>query len=589
MSKSVSKIEFQARLKVLQELADLKATERKAKRDAQKQLAQLTNEHGVKHNSLPNVLPDASRRPSRIPASALACLQDAIPPLVCDRWVALSALQKSIRRGEIETAKQAVRTLLLTGSVAAVWNRLLVITFEDIGLGSTEALLNVVARARHKPMRLDLGSELAALDKTIAMLCEAPKDRSADLLLITAQHDPELADFRQTLNTLSLVELMPLLVDNGISLYERAAVILNLVRFDSRLRASDVEHILYSFDKLGVSRINLDSVRIAIQKTGEPICLMLPLLWLEHPETEPVTIYTSDKRDWPVHIGIPLAALDGFTRIGRQALKLFAVDCEQVDNLLSAIKPRSAALAGMRLAIFYADSSKLSIAIDWPRRQEIYGRGVMADFASAGISPRMAELLLYTVNVNLHHLNAIRCEVLDELKRQTEPQAEHQPQMRLKQQVDPQNLSTAANISEKVESSLSGLENTAEVIDEVLTSASVPSKITKAAIVDVNNSQLLHDSDEPLGNVDNIRAGNTSGTAVLSASQTQAGDATGTKDAISSDVQVENADGTPVNKHSAARNTKQTDTKIDGAGEDQRGDHSDEGAAHPDVNKSENI
>ena len=36
---------------------------------------------------------------------------DAIEPLRCDRWLALSAMQKSIRRGDGLTAQRALRTL----------------------------------------------------------------------------------------------------------------------------------------------------------------------------------------------------------------------------------------------------------------------------------------------------------------------------------------------------------------------------------------------------------------------------------------------------------------------------------------------
>ena len=36
---------------------------------------------------------------------------DAVEPLPCDRWLAASALQKAVRRGDAVTASRAVRTL----------------------------------------------------------------------------------------------------------------------------------------------------------------------------------------------------------------------------------------------------------------------------------------------------------------------------------------------------------------------------------------------------------------------------------------------------------------------------------------------
>ena len=53
-------------------------------------------------------------------AVGLGLSPDGMQPLPCDRWVAMSALQKAIRRGQVETAKRAVRTLLVTGKVEAV-------------------------------------------------------------------------------------------------------------------------------------------------------------------------------------------------------------------------------------------------------------------------------------------------------------------------------------------------------------------------------------------------------------------------------------------------------------------------------------
>jgi hypothetical protein len=68
----------------------------------------------------------------------------AIRPIVADPWVISSLLQKSIRRGETDTAQRSARTFYqLKGS--AIWRRLMVIAFEDIGIGSVEALIMTVA------------------------------------------------------------------------------------------------------------------------------------------------------------------------------------------------------------------------------------------------------------------------------------------------------------------------------------------------------------------------------------------------------------------------------------------------------------
>ena len=63
---------------------------------------------------------------------------NAIDPLRCDRWLALSAMQKSIRRGDGLTALRALRTLY-QHDPSSTWRRLLIIACEDVGIGSAPA------------------------------------------------------------------------------------------------------------------------------------------------------------------------------------------------------------------------------------------------------------------------------------------------------------------------------------------------------------------------------------------------------------------------------------------------------------------
>jgi replication-associated recombination protein RarA len=58
-----------------------------------------------------------------------------IEPLVADQWVIISLLQKSIRRGEVDTAQRAAFTLFAQKGYA-IWRRFMVIAFEDVGAAS---------------------------------------------------------------------------------------------------------------------------------------------------------------------------------------------------------------------------------------------------------------------------------------------------------------------------------------------------------------------------------------------------------------------------------------------------------------------
>jgi hypothetical protein len=70
---------------------------------------------------------------------------DGLEPLRCDRWIASSALQKAIRRGDIPVALRALGTLYRHDPRSA-WRRLLVIACEDVGIGSLDAVITAITR-----------------------------------------------------------------------------------------------------------------------------------------------------------------------------------------------------------------------------------------------------------------------------------------------------------------------------------------------------------------------------------------------------------------------------------------------------------
>src|SRR5690349_12424897 len=79
--------------------------------------------------------------------------------IAADRWVVSSLLQKSIRRGETQIAQDAAFTLVKLNG-AAIWRRLMVIAFEDVGIGSVDALTTTVAATGDSAWRKNHGGDL---------------------------------------------------------------------------------------------------------------------------------------------------------------------------------------------------------------------------------------------------------------------------------------------------------------------------------------------------------------------------------------------------------------------------------------------
>ena len=66
---------------------------------------------------------------------------------------------------------------------AAIWRRLIVIAFEDIGIGSVDAVTMTVAAADDSAWRKAQGGDIRLAIAVARILAEAPKDRSADYLV----------------------------------------------------------------------------------------------------------------------------------------------------------------------------------------------------------------------------------------------------------------------------------------------------------------------------------------------------------------------------------------------------------------------
>src|SRR3977135_1799213 len=71
-----------------------------------------------------------------------------------DRWIALSSLQKSIRRGAVEPATTAA--MALWSEPSRLLDRLLVIGLEDIGVGDPEVLREVIELTTDRAWRRKL-------------------------------------------------------------------------------------------------------------------------------------------------------------------------------------------------------------------------------------------------------------------------------------------------------------------------------------------------------------------------------------------------------------------------------------------------
>jgi hypothetical protein len=338
---------------------------------------------------------------------------DAVEPLPCDRWLAASALQKATRRGDVLTAQRAARTLYRYDP-RSTWRRLLVIAYEDIGIGAADAVISTTLRSANAKARREAGGDEAAALAASHMLAAAPKDRSADLLFAIVLRDPVLENARSTCRSVSVARRLEFVADPALSMPKRALAAWHSSgveeRGERRVGPGDLSGLMRTYAELGAPDRLLEAVVLALKKTREPFVLMLPLLWLAAAEGEAELVDSLLPPSGLIN-GVPLYALDKHTRLGLQAIGRFARENAEIAQFLSE-HARGSREAALGMAIFYADSALTRPTLQWRHSVELSAAGVAADFHKVNVAASVGAALIRLVSAHIADLNAIRLQLL---------------------------------------------------------------------------------------------------------------------------------------------------------------------------------
>lgn len=344
--------------------------------------------------------------------SVIATIGTIPAPLALpDVWVCKSALQKAIRRGDAELAARAALTLYAMDPTT-LWPRLMVIGFEDVGLGDLEAVRTATA-ATSARWRKAMGGDIMVAVVVARALAEAAKCRATEGLAGAAANHPSLAHCRRLVTGLSIPERLVMVADSSLPLGERAVAAWYASGVDHwrhhRVGRGDLPALMATYRNLGVPDPVLDMTAMAIRRVKEPIFVMLPLLALVADSGTVVDVPLPPMS----RVGdVPLPALDMFCRLGRQAISAFSTSTPAVSNLLRDYLLRRHWPAAAGYAVFYAQGGRVNPRRMWKRSLEIEHLGIEADFATIGFPAEAISDLLDTVEAQLPHLDAIRAGML---------------------------------------------------------------------------------------------------------------------------------------------------------------------------------
>ena len=253
-------------------------------------------------------------------------------PLNIDPYLAMSLMQKAIRRGHEELALGSAATLLQS-SPDRFWRRLGIIAFEDIGLGDFDAVAMTTAALGAKRWRATVRGEWAVGATLVRRLCSTLKCRASDDLLVVCEQHPHHEEARLKLTYLPIDDLLKRATSRA-ELVERALAIwyaVGTARYRSsvlRERRGDPQTVFDLLSERGCPDTVVEVCRTGLTKCGVILPAFLLILWPEYQRS----VRHGEPDDIPEDemIGnIPSWAIDMFTRAGKQAITRFlSVPCE---------------------------------------------------------------------------------------------------------------------------------------------------------------------------------------------------------------------------------------------------------------------
>jgi hypothetical protein len=343
-------------------------------------------------------------------------LSDAATDYVPDRWIALSSLQKSIRRGAIEPATAAAE--VLWNEPSRLLDRLLVIGLEDIGVGDPEVLREVIELTTDRTWRRKLPDKGRAVTLgLVERMCAATKSRFSDEILAIAQLEPALGPARTELAMASTEQLAGwCATSDDIGVRALASWFLaGTARYPMDgvpRRQGDLAAVWEVAGGLGVPADWLHLLDRAARRMPWPLAVLLPLAYVSKAGGTPIQLV----KDTPFETwrGVPLYALDQFTRRGRVAIGRWVAGCRELQEILQAAAPRPAWPKITRYAVFAVESQVCSRHLMWPEQRDVLRRSMQAELTGRRLHPEAVDALLACAKTNLPGLNHHRGQVMDE-------------------------------------------------------------------------------------------------------------------------------------------------------------------------------
>ncbi len=331
------------------------------------------------------------------------------PSPAADRWVLASNLQKAIRRGMSGTAALTSHWMHDVDP-SYVWQRLMVIAYEDIGLADGDLCRDVLAVCRSTQFQRSRGrARVAAYLAT--RLADARKSRSLCDLSVILEMQQRRDHLRSTMTALSPSELTAISCNESLPTLRRAAALRELAGY--RITTYRVVEAFVRPTPSAMSEI-ADRLRLSPthrtlylegQRGAEGMNAFVPLV----AQTNNEATSTNGSFKFEGVRGVLFSAIDKHTRVGGRCIAALLRERKELRDFFSSARRPVAAFGSV---LFFVEGGLLNISVtgkdhdDWARQCEA------AFIESNGLEREKHGTAHQLVTRHLSRLNELRSEEL---------------------------------------------------------------------------------------------------------------------------------------------------------------------------------
>lgn len=311
-------------------------------------------------------------------------------PIISDQYIAMSALQKSVRLGLWNIACDASDYLTANGCVAANWKRLRTIAVEDVGLGDPAVATFVLRLAGRKDLHATLGDRpLSHL--ALQLLCTSVKSRDMCDVSFWNTLPGTIGHLMQDYGQADSQDLVAIASDAGEVLAVRHAAARALfparIKGAKQWRRRSVDDRLVLYDRLQMPQPIALMIEADVTFGGDVLTSAGPVLWALLSSCEHVGSSNDDLDCGGLELlgGLPASTYDRYTRLGHRVLRTMLRDHEPWMDFFKR-HPGAQPMDCLLRALFYTEGGLLRPKLTYDRSSDLYWSILQAKFVSTGIA-----------------------------------------------------------------------------------------------------------------------------------------------------------------------------------------------------------